>query len=313
METHTDTLTAPALLPLIPSDAGDSLEALRGALDEQGYLFFRGLLPREDVMQVRRDLLDVLQAGGWRAPTQQPLDGRVDLEAISQVPSREMRLDIGVTNEMYHAVQKLESVHRLPHHPQLLALYRKLFENDVLVHPRHIVRMVTAHPAMVPTPHHQDFPLIQGTPATWTAWIPMGDCPRDMGGLAVLRRSHHLGYLPIVKAEGAGNLAAQLCPFETDWATTDYEAGDVLTFPAFTVHRGMPSSRKDEVRLSLDVRYQSSAEPVEAGSLRPHCKLSWDEIYEGWQSSELQRYWEAQSLSVSGWNHEFVQPARRIC
>src|SRR5947208_15623403 len=117
------------------------------------------------------------------------MEGRLNVDALSAVPEAEMRTDIGVPHAAYDDVQKLESVHRLPHHPELLALYRALFGREVLVHPRHIIRMVTPHQSLVPTPQHQDFPLIQGTSNTWTCWFPVGDCLRSMGGLTVLRGS----------------------------------------------------------------------------------------------------------------------------
>jgi len=134
-----------------------------------------------------------------------------------------------------------------------------------------------------------------------------------MGGLTVLRASHHLGALPIQLAEGAGEIAAQLCPGEDEWVQGDYQAGDVLTFPSFTVHKGLPSQRRGEMRLSFDVRYQPANEPVDASSLRPHCPLTWDEIYADWESDDLQRYWEQVPLTLAPWDGSFLQPSRRIC
>jgi len=225
-----------------------------------------------------------------------------------------MRTDIGVTHTIYNEVQKLESVHRLPHHAKILSFFERLFDRQVLVHPRHIARMVTLHPAMVPTPQHQDYPLIQGTSATWTAWIPLGDCPRTMGGLTVLRASHQLGYLPIDTAQGAGLIAAQLCPTDPpDWAEIDYEVGDVLTFPSFTVHRALPATIKDSIRLSLDVRYQSIDEVIETRSLLPHCDLSWAEIYSGWRRDDLKYYWLNLPLNFQEWDDSLMQPKKRIC
>ena len=46
---------------------------------------------------------------------------------------------------------------------------------------------------------NEDYPLIQGTSNTWTCWFPIGDCPRSMGSLTVLRQSHRLGFVPIAK------------------------------------------------------------------------------------------------------------------
>ncbi len=288
-------------------------EALRARGDEDGYLFFKGLLPAEDVRRVRADLLGVVARHGWLRAGGDPMEGLLDVEALSGVPEEQMRTDIGVSHAAYDDAQRLESVHRLPHHPHLLALYETLFGGPVLAHPRHIIRMVTPHPALVPTPQHQDFPLIQGTPRTWTCWFPVGDCPRDRGALTVLSGSHRGGYLPIQASPGAGSIAAQTCPWEDDWVEGDFEIGDVLTFPSFTVHRALPSRQRDRIRLSLDVRYQPVGEPVEAKSLQPHCGLSWDEIYAGWERADLCRYWHRSPLTMAPWNPTYLQPQRRIC
>ncbi len=300
--------------PFLDSSAllGDA-KALRARAQEDGYLFLRGLLPEPEVLQVRADELAVVEKYGWRQSGQDSLGGWINTAALYQVPEAEMRADIGVSTAAYHDVQKLESMHRLPHHPRLLELYRALFGGEVLVHPRHIARMITSHPCMTPTPPHQDFPLIQGTKNTWTAWFPLGACPRRLGALMVCRRSHRIGYIPVVTAKGAGGIAAQLCPYEQDWVAGDFAAGDVLTFPSLTVHRALPCRCQEQIRLSLDVRYQPLAEEVEFKSLLPHCTLSWDEIYAGWRRDDLKYYWRRLPLKISPWDETLLQPKRRIC
>jgi len=288
-------------------------DALRRRAADDGYLFFRGLLPVNEVMQVRRDMLRTLDRIGWRTAGQNDLGGTLNTGALPQVPESAMRTDIGVPIETYNNTQCLESMHRLPHHPAIVGFYRRFFGREVLVHPRHIAWMITSHPCMVPTPPHQDFPLIQGTTNTWTMWIPLGDCPRSMGGLAVLRGSHRKGYLPIQPSRGAGGIAVPLCPSETEWLTTDYAAGDVLTFPCFTLHRGTRSRRPDQIRLSLDVRFQPIDEEVESRSLQPHCELTWEQIYAGWKSNDLKYYWRSLPLKLAGWDDSLKQPKRRIC
>ena len=288
-------------------------DALRRRGAAEGYLFFKGLLPVDAINRLRSDMLTVVEKYGWRQTGQDSLGGLIDLGALNQVPDDEMRSDIGVTHAAYHDVQRLYRFHALPHHPNLLALYRGLFEQDVLVHPRHIARMITAHRVMRPTPHHQDFPLVQGSTNTWTCWFPLGDCPRDLGGLTVLQESHKEGYIPIRPALGAGNIAVQLCPGTKVWAEGDFEAGDVLTFPCFTVHRALPNRHREQIRLSVDARYQAIDEPVEQKSLLPHCELAWDEIYAEWESDNLKYYWEQLTPNLSPWDDSLLQPARRIC
>ena len=289
-------------------------DILQNRAERDGYLFFRGLLAPEEVLKLRADMLAVVDRHGWRKPGQDALGGLVDVRAINQVTEEEMRLDIGVSAAAYNDIQKLERLHRLPHHPRLLALYRDLFGGrEVLVHPRHIARMTTPHRSMVPTPPHQDFPLIQGTFGTWTCWFPVGACPRELGGLTVLHGSHKAGYVPVQPANGAGLIATQLCDYETDWVEGDFECGDVLTFPSYTVHKALKCQVKDALRLSLDVRYQPADEVVEEKSLYPHCGLSWDEVYEGWEQNDLKRYWERFDLTLVPWEDRYMQPGRRIC
>jgi hypothetical protein len=288
-------------------------DGLRERAAEEGYLFFKQLLPVEDILAVRQDMLGVVDAYGWRQPGQDPDGGLLDLDALNQTADEEMRTDIGVSRAAYHDVQKLESFHKLPHHPNLIALYKGLFNQEVFVHPRHIGRMITGHRCMTPTPQHQDFPLVQGSTNTWTCWFPLGDCPRSMGGLTVLRRSHLEGYIPIQPASGAGGISVQLCPGVEVWVEGDYEVGDVLTFPCFTVHKALPSLHKEQIRLSIDARYQAADEPIEAKSLLPHCNITWEEIYSGWERDNLKYYWQQSTPRLSPWDSTLMQPARRIC
>jgi len=283
----------------------------RAAID--GFLFFKRLIPREDVLALRAEMLGVVEGYGWRQHGQDSLGGLIDLDAINRVSDEQMRTDIGVSIAAYDDAQRLEALHAFPHHPNLLALYRRLFDREVLVHPRHIARMITGHRAMIPTPPHQDFPLIQGTTNTWTCWIPLGDCPREHGGLSVLKGSHQLGYLPTQLAKGAGGIAVQLCPGETAWAQGDYEAGDAITFTSLTVHKALRCKVREMIRLSMDVRYQPVDQPVEERSLKPHCELSWEEIYRNWKSDELKYYWKKQPLELIPWDDTYLQPSRRIC
>lgn len=306
---------APATTSIHYSDFEDSTsllgdaEALRSKGKADGYLFFKGLLPYEDVIKVRDAVYSVLMKEGSLSDDK----GAVSRDYIDAIDRDDMRLDIGVSNEGYATVQKVMGVHALPHHPALLALYRELFGTPVFVHPRHIVRAMTGHPALRPTPAHQDFPLIQGSQNTWTAWFPLDDCPVKRGPLSVLRGSNHDGYFPIAAAEGAGGLEALLCRDDVDWVSQGFSIGDVLTFPSLTVHRAVPATQKDRLRLSMDIRFQPFDEPIEAKSLTNHSDRPWDEIYEGWESDDFQYYWNSSYPKLSPWDDSYLQPGVRIC
>ena len=159
----------------------DDPAALRHRAEQDGYLFFKHFLPTEPLLELRRQMLEICERYGWLAHGHDLMEGVIDETAINQVPPEQMRTDIGVSNDAYRAVQKLELFHTLPHHPKFLSLYRNLFGTEVIPHPRHIARMITSHRAVFPTPPHQDFIHIQGTPQTWTCWFPLGHGPRERG------------------------------------------------------------------------------------------------------------------------------------
>jgi len=292
------------------------VDALRARARRDGYLFFRQLLPPGPIAELRREILDIFGRHGLRAEGATGLDGGVHVTRLSQIPEDEMRLDIGVSAQMYRELQCLPRLHRLPHRQVLVGLYRDLLGAEVFVHPRHILRAMTPHPAMVPTPPHQDFPLVQGAADTWTCWFPLGDCPMSLGPLVVLRGSHRDGYLPVSSSRGAGGLAAQLCEGENDWVGGDLAAGDVLTFSSLTVHRALSATVRDQVRLSMDVRYQRLNDPIEERSLGNHADISWEEVYAKWPpaDADLMYYWDAARPQLSPWNDSLTAPGgRRIC
>ena len=75
------------------------------------------------------------------------------------------------------------------------------------------------------------------------------------------------------------------------WVANDFSAGDVLLFGAMTVHASLHNAT-GRMRLSVDYRYQCEGEPASDLVLEPHFqRLSWEQIYAGWESDELKYYW----------------------
>lgn len=151
------------------------------------------------------------------------------------------------------------------------------------------------------TPAHQDFIHIRGTEETYTAWIPLGTCPKELGGLTVLAGSHRAGVYPVKPAFGAGGLGIDTEPLEADglyWVAGDFDIGDAIFFHSHAVHKALPNQSSDRIRLSVDYRYQGCSKPVTEGSLLPHFnRMPWDEIYTDWKSTQYQYYWNAFDLN----------------
>lgn len=319
----TESLTPPAVgaQDLAPfEDSSDLLgdqAGLRARVERDGYLFFKRLLEPELTLELRRQTLAVLDGFNLRADPADPLSGLLDLDELARVPADELRPDIGLTGEMYFQIQRLAAMHRLPHHPALVGLFETLLGEEVFVHPRHIMRAMTPHPANRPTPPHQDFAFIQGSTRTWTAWFPVGDAPLDLGPLMILRGSHRKGFIPWGDGyEGWMSAGTQLCQNESDWVGGDYEAGDVLAFPCYTVHRGLPPVNRGEIRLSMDIRYQPASDVIEEKSFSNHSERDWDEVYAGWpaEAADLKYYWRRRDFELAGWDESLLQPGiRRVC
>jgi hypothetical protein len=262
------------------SDLIDDREALVAQLRESGYVWFRGLLPRADVMATRQSVLDALCSVGW---------------ASESAPARPV--GSAVQEDDYRpggmALQRLEPVHRLAFHPRLRHVVDNLLPRS-FGHPARVIRTVWPHREWPGTGEfiHQDFSVFK-VPDMLTSWFPLGDVPMRMGPLRVLAGSHRDGLV------GRPWLGEDVMVDSDDprWSTGDFAAGDVIFFHCLTVHTGTRNTT-DEFRLSMDVRWQSADHPVPEVALWPHVDMhfratptkathpDWDEIAAGWSDRE---------------------------
>jgi ectoine hydroxylase-related dioxygenase (phytanoyl-CoA dioxygenase family) len=274
--------------------------ALRAHFQEEGYLYLKDLLPRQRVQDTLDEIFSVCRSQGWFSG-----DSTSVQSARPQVPPAvEGEAEFF---EVYDRVQRLESFHALAHQPEILAVMRALLDESAFPHPLSICRLMFPHNTETTTPPHQDYPNNQGTTELYACWVPLSDCPVELGGLAFMPGSHKHGLLPLEFSLGAGNRQAVLPESLKDkpWVTGDYQQGDVLIFHSLMLHRSL-DNLTDHMRLSVDYRYQSAHQPLTEECLHPHFKrLSWDEIYQGWQSQELQYYWQRLPLSFASWSTEY--------
>ena len=191
----------------------DNKKALRRKFDTDGCAYFAGLIPRDEVLALRRIFLEQLDKWGWLAPDTGLMDGIIDLSIDEAEGSWQQRY-----YSAYPDLFRLQEFHRLAHHPAIISLFEKLFGEAVLVHPRNIVRPMVPHKDSAPTPPHQDYIHVQGTEATYTCWFPLGDCPISLGGISVLPGSHKMGLLPIRAAKGAGGRGSVFEQGDREWA-----------------------------------------------------------------------------------------------
>lgn len=253
--------------------------ALRARLAQDGYLFLRGLLPRAAILTVRERLLAKAAEGGWLNP-----DGTANPAAACKDPEpRYMAVFRGLWAD--------EALQRLRIHPRVLDLFSRIFGEPALAHPMFVQRNIFPQSERFDftTGVHQDRVHIGGA-TSYAMWMPLGDCKREQGTLAVAAGSHVTGVLPTKVGSGAGGMDISV-PIPGTWVTGDFQAGDALIFQDVTVHKALPN-RTNAIRMSFDARFQPLSQPIADTNLVPYAGCGdWDDVYAGWHSSEGQYYW----------------------
>jgi len=258
------------------------VQALRGRMEVEGYLFLPGLLRREDVLAARRAMAERLAAAGV-------LDASAPLIDMIADPHAQ----VAFMPELAHDNPQLR---RVIYDGPMIAFFERFLGGEV----RHFdftwVRAVAPGRG---TPPHMDIVYMgRGTTNLYTAWTPIGDIPISMGGLLILERSHRHerlnnnygrkdvdAYCVNKRGEGytnmggGGNIAATGWLSRDAvklrerlggrWLTADFRAGDVLIFSMFTVHTSLDNG-SNAIRLSTDTRYQLASEPIDERWIGEH-------------------------------------------
>ncbi len=211
---------------------------LRHRAEEQGCLFFRGLVDPDRVREVRRDILALCAAAGWLQPGTHAEEG-VAAPGVAHVEPEPAYMAV------YNEVMKLESFHSVAHFPTIIAMLDDMFDEACFPHPRNIARIVFPQNEKFTTPAHQDFVHIQGTEDVWTAWIPLGDCPRALGGVEVLPGSHRFGVTHDGAAAPGEAFDQRLRPGAVDESRAviaAVPAGGAVFFHDLTLHSSFPNT-----------------------------------------------------------------------
>ncbi|MEZ5816087.1 MAG: phytanoyl-CoA dioxygenase family protein [Hyphomicrobiaceae bacterium] len=269
----------------------DDGPALRARLERDGYIFIRGLLPPEAIRAVRSRLLAKAAGGGWLDP-ESPVEAGIANPAAACKDPEERYMNV------FRGLWADEELHRLRIHPRVLDLFTRMFGEPALAHPMFVQRNIFPQTGAFDftTGIHQDRVHIGGA-TSYALWMPLGDCPREKGALAVAAGSHTQGILETKVGTGAGGMDIAV-PIPGTWVTGAFKAGDALIFQDVTVHKALPN-RTSEIRMSFDARYQPASQPVADTNLVPYSGCgTWEDVYAGWSSAEGQYYWKDMALDV---------------
>jgi hypothetical protein len=219
--------------------------ALRARVAADGYVFLRQLLPSASVRAVGSAGLRSLQRAGWTASGADPLVAP-PLLPIKAVRMRDAFGDVG-----YRRILAAPAFNELAFSPALTDLMAQILGPMGFCYPLKIPRVVYPVDLVPRQPGnfvHKDYGAVQDM---FTCWVPLGDVPRTLGGLAVRPGSHH----------SASVRARPLHRLERGWVTTDYAAGDVLVFHCMTTHAALPN-REGRLRFSGEYRWQLADQPA---------------------------------------------------
>jgi Phytanoyl-CoA dioxygenase (PhyH) len=218
------------------SDRRDDGDALRRRLAEDGYLFFRSLLPTAEVSAAAGRVLAELREGGW-------VDGR----GVPSAERRALNSMEALADPAFRAAIASPAFNRIPYLPPLRGLVRLILGPQAFSYPAKVLRAVypEQRPGVARGRYvHQDY-AVSGVQDMLTTWVPLMEIPVQLGGLGV-RPGSHLGPPPRPRVLGRS---------ERGWATAHYRLGDVLVFHCLTSHAALPN-RGGSLRVSGDFRWQ---------------------------------------------------------
>ena len=292
----------------VSNDALDDPVELRRRMDDEGYLFLRKFQDPDKLWELRIQVLERLRAASnWFVPGSDLTDGRVDPAKACTEPDREYQ-------DVYHEAYKLPAFHESAHTVEVVSLIGHLVRGPVFPHPHVIMRLWFPHYTKHTTPFHQDFVHFQSNLELVTVWTPLGDCPLELGPLAVVEGSHKVGKV-VDHHFSLGAGGQKVCNPDARGITrcNDFEPGDTLIFGCLMVHGALPNTTRDRLRISLDNRYMRLGLPISEHMLTPHLnggRLTWEKVYEEWPDNhELKYYWEKEDFEKIPQDTNFGQKA----
>jgi len=256
---------------------------LKSELSSRGYMLIRQLLPIEDIGNLLNEIVQILSPEGWLLPNQQHMGRAANPKAACGESDLAFK-------RVYEKVFNLEAFHSLTHHPKLCNVMRLLVGPKLLVHPKPIARLIFPNYDRSVIHTHQDHLAVGGDTNCFTAWLPLHDCPAELGPLQILEGSHHFG---LQDADPDTGVISKDNARGREWVSGEINAGDALIFHSLTVHSASPNT-SSQLRISMDCRFQDySHDSNPANFVFPGSNdRSWESTYAHWLSEDLKYFWK---------------------
>ncbi|MBC7544392.1 MAG: phytanoyl-CoA dioxygenase family protein [Candidatus Sericytochromatia bacterium] len=234
---------------------------MTAAYNAAGYAVLRGFLPPADVQRIRTQAMGTFALGM----------GRTVAEAcrIADEPDFESALFAFFAEDPDRFIacarqaQQCDALHQLATDSRILAMVHALQLEWPIMSSR--PQLYFHHPRLAQREEywrlgqHQDWRTGQGSLDAVTVWLPLVDCDRSLGALEVIPGSHRRGLLDTEAFSYFGKIATAID--DSRFKSMAMEAGDVLVFSAFLVHRS-GTNTSDAIRWSCQFRFNNLAEPT---------------------------------------------------
>lgn len=252
--------------------------ALRANLAEDGYLYIPGFFERDEVEAVRDELLRRLRDKGALHPDYPDFEGIASREPVTITQAEAIRGNNAVNNLVFSRA--------------LTGFYERLLGGPIRAYDHIWIRLIRPGKG---TAAHCDLPYMgRGTRNVMTAWIPYRDTSLELGGLILLEKSHLQAnrirkYLDTdadtfcvnrnayrhTLSNLSSNPVSLRQKFGGRWLTTEFRAGDLLTFGMTLIHASL-DNQTNAYRISTDTRYQLASEPIDERWVGTHT-VEWAE------------------------------------
>ncbi|CAG9992936.1 unnamed protein product [Clonostachys byssicola] len=280
---------------LQPTSLDTPVEVMRERFERDGYLLVKNVLPRDAVLECRKNYFEFVAPCGILKEGSDPIDGvYCGADGRKYLPPGNIRRLFGLKGdkESDHYVDLMIKAHSAPFYlnfvqnPELRAFIRKFtgWKSETML-TRTLLRPYTPNSEMTAV-HYDQMYVRAGPPSSITAWVPLGGVSLEGGGLMYLERSHDIGKKTEEEfARNSWNLTEEerISAFNKNmndggflsrdskvygqeanrkWLIAQYEPGDVVLHNPWIVHASCKNCDPGNIiRLATDLRFVESGTP----------------------------------------------------
>ena len=234
-------------------------DRLRDRFAEDGYVLLRGVLDRKQVLDLRAAYFARFDPT-FLAPGSTPEQGLFSGTVPDSLP------EYGTAGHPAYDLVRSEQFDAFTRDPRLREIAQALLDAPAELLPRRILRHFHRGSGKASRAHIDYDYMDQGSDQLVTAWIPLGDCPVECGGLIYLEGSQRASAGALDQLREYTDRPADRRPISNDlsrtaerlggrWLWTDYRAGDVIVHSPYLVHASLDNV-SDTMRLSVDLRFR---------------------------------------------------------